>query len=153
MGQLDDVDLADLHAALETVTDDRATLRICVGIAYLHGVGPTELAEWFGVSRATIYDWLGRLARLDESSAAEVLVDAERPGRPPKLSGQEREQLLDTVSGSPADAGYDAEAWTPDVVRRHVRERFGIEYSRRHVRDLLHDLGFAPGADGAWHRS
>lgn len=152
MGELDGIDLADLHEALDAVDDGKATLRVCVGIAYLHDVGPTELAGWFGVSRATVYDWLDRLSRLDEVSATEALVDADRPGRPSKLAQNEREQLLDTIYGPPTDAGYTAEAWTPELVRRHVRERFETEYSERHVRDLLHDLGFEPGADGGWHR-
>lgn len=150
MGELDGVDADDLRQALAALDEGKAALRVAVGIAYLNGVGPTELAEWFDVSRSTVYDWLGRLERLADEPPDEVLVDADRPGRPPKLSSAERERLAATLGGSPDRAGYDANAWTPELVQRHVRSAFGVGYSRRHVRDLLHDLGFAPGPDGGW---
>lgn len=150
MGRLDRIDLDDLHAALDAVEDEKATLRVSVGIAYLHGVGPTELAEWYGLSRATVYDWLDRLERLADEPPAEALVDADRPGRPSKLSAAERDRLAGTLRKPPTSAGYDAAAWTPALVGRHVRSAFGVDYSRRHVRDLLHELGFEPGGDGGW---
>lgn len=150
MGRLDGIELEDLHAALGAVEGKKAALRVSVGIAYVNGVGPTELAEWYGISRSTVYDWLDRLERLGESSPAAVLTDADRPGRPPKLSAAERDALAATLREPPGAAGYDADAWEPGLVRRHVESAFGVEYSERHVRDLLHDLGFAPGADGGW---
>lgn len=151
MGRLDRIDLDDLHAALDAVEDEKATLRVSVGIAYLHGVSPTELAEWYGLSRATVYDWLDRLERLAEEPPAEALADADRPGRPPKLSGAERGRLVELLREPPTSAGYDATAWTPALVERYVRSAFGVDYSRRHVRDLLHDLGFEPRREGGWH--
>jgi len=131
----------------------KETLRVAVGIAYLHGVTPTELAEWFGLSRATVYDWLARLERLAEEPSAEALEDADRPGRPPKLSSAERDALSATLEDRPVEAGYGADAWTPALVERHVRSTFGVEYSRRHVRDLLYDLGYEPDSDGGWRRT
>lgn len=150
MERLDGLDLGDLHEALAAVEGKKAALRVSVGIAYLNGVSPTELARWYGISRSTVYDWLDRVERLGEEPPGEVLVDADRPGRPPKLPATEREALAATLRGPPDAAGYDADAWGPDLVRRHVQTAYGVEYSERHVRDLLHDLGFAPGADGGW---
>ena len=150
MGTLDGVGLDDLHAALEVVEGRKETLRVAVGIAYLHGVSATELAEWHGVSRATVYDWLARLERLTEEPPVEALEDADRPGRPPKLSSTKRDALSATLGDRPTEAGYEATAWTPALVERHVRSTYGVEYSRRHVRDLLYDLGLAPDTDGGW---
>ena len=150
MTDLAGVDADDLRAALADVDDAKAALRLSVGLAYSNGVGPAELAEWYGISRSTVYDWIGRVERLAEAPAAEALVDAERPGRPPKLTPDERDRLASTVEGPPTAADYHADAWTTDLVFEHVRTTYGIEYSRRHVRDLLHDLGFAPARDGGW---
>lgn len=150
MGTLDGVDLDDLHAALATVEDGKATLRLAVGVAYLHGVSPTDLAEWYGLSRATVYDWLDRLERLASEPPDRALRDADRPGRPPKLSTAQRDELAATLREPPTTAGYDVAAWTPAIVEQHLRAAFDVEYSRRHVRDLLYDLGFEPGDDGGW---
>lgn len=150
MGTLDGVDLDDLHAALAAVEGRKAALRVAVGIAYLQGVEPAALAEWYDLSRSTVYDWLDRIERLAEEPPAEALADADRPGRPPKLSPAERGDLATTLREPPTAAGYDESAWTPGLVARHIRAAFGVEYSRRHVRDLLHGLGFEPGADDGW---
>lgn len=150
MGTIHGVDLDDLHAALDAVEGKKATLRVSVGIAYVHGVSPTALAEWYDVSRATVYDWLGRLERLAEEPAVEALADADRPGRPPKLSAEQREEFAATLREPPGAAGYDADVWTPSLAGRHLRAAFDVEYSRRHVRDLLHGLGFEPGDGGGW---
>jgi transposase len=152
MGDLDGVDAADLRAALADVDDAKAALRLSVGLAYANGVGPAELAEWYGLSRSTVYDWLGRVERLAEEPAEAALLDADRPGRPAKLSAGERERLATTLEDPPGDADHDADVWTTGLVAEHVAAVHGIEYTHRHVRDLLRDLGFGPTGDGGWRR-
>lgn len=150
MGDIEGVDPADLRDALAEVEGKKPTLRLCVAIGYENGVSPTELAEWYGLSRATVYNWLDRVERLATEPAAEVLVDADRPGRPPKLSAAERERLTATLTSPPTEVGFDEADWTPALVGRYVESTFGAVYTRRHVRDLLHGLGFSPDSDGAW---
>lgn len=150
MTGLDGTDAADLQEALSAVEGKKPTLRLCVAIGYANGVSPTELAEWYGVSRATVYNWLERAERLAVEPVAEALTDADRPGRPPKLSPSERERLNATLRSPPDEAGFDGSVWTPELVQRHLAAAFGVEYSRRHVRDMLHDLGFTPTADSGW---
>ena len=150
MGGLDGVTAEDVRTALAAVDDPKAALRASVALAYLNGVPPTELAGWYGVSRSTIYAWLARVERLAEEPPEVALEDDERPGRPPKLPPGDRERLAATLREPPTAAGYDADGWTPGIVREHVLATYGVEYSRRHVRDLLHDLGFSPGPDGGW---
>ena len=60
-----------------------------VGINYNEGVSQTDLAEWYGVSRTTIHNWLNRLERLESEPFEEVIYDANRPGRPSKLTAEE----------------------------------------------------------------
>ncbi|MFB6352503.1 MAG: helix-turn-helix domain-containing protein [Halobacteriales archaeon] len=137
MARLADVTADTLRAHLDDVEGRRPTLRLVVGINYKAGVTQSELADWYGLSRTTVHNWLTRLERLPDEPPEEVLYDAERPGRPSKLSDEEWGELLAMLEDSPETFGFDAARWSSRVVQRLIREQFGVEYSRRHVRYLL----------------
>ncbi|MCO8243645.1 MULTISPECIES: helix-turn-helix domain-containing protein [unclassified Haladaptatus] len=84
MAQLEDVSTAALREALQDADDATTTKRIMVAIAYKQGVSQTELADWYGLSRKTIYNWL---QRFEEESIRNAASDKPRSGRPPKLGG------------------------------------------------------------------
>jgi len=137
MERLEDVPVEELRTALERVEGKKPAMRLLAAIAYKHGVTQTELAEWYGVERKTIYNWF---TRIEEGPIEEAVVDEKRPGRPPKLGREAREVLRADLERSPTDVGYDGEVWTPDLVREHVRTRFGVEYSESSCRRLLLEL-------------
>lgn len=138
MGHLDGISVEDLHEALGEVEGKRPTQRLLAAIAYKNGVTQTELAEWHGVRRRTIYNWLRRLSR---EPIERAVRDDRRPGRPRKLSDEQRELLGRTLHEPPGEAGYDAEGWTPRLVRRFVAETFDVDYSTPSCRRLMREAG------------
>lgn len=89
MARLEQVTADDLREHLDVVEEKRPTLRLVVGINYKEGVSQSELAEWYAISRTTVHNWLNRLERLADEPVENVVYDAERPGRPVKLSPDE----------------------------------------------------------------
>jgi hypothetical protein len=71
MDHLDDVSVEALQVALDEVSGKTPTKRLLAAIAYKHDVPQTELADWYGVERRPIYNWLARLDT-DGSLAAAV---------------------------------------------------------------------------------
>ena len=142
MARLEAVSADELRAYLDEVEQKRPTLRLVVGINYKEGVSQSDLAEWYGVSRTTIHNWLNRLERLETEPFDEVIYDADRPGRPSKLSENEWEQLLSILDESPDEVGIDAPHWSPRRVQVFLEDEFDVTYSRRHIRELLHQAGF-----------
>jgi len=138
MEHLDDISVADLQRALDEVEGKKPTQRLMAAIAYKNGVTQTELASWYGVQRRTIYNWLNRLER---ESLTKAVTDEHRPGRPRKLSREQREQLQRALHEPPTDAGYDAPTWTPALTQRHLRETFDVEYSLPSCRRLMKEVG------------
>lgn len=138
MDHLDDVSLEDLQRALDDVEGKKPTQRLLAAIAYKNGVTQTELAAWYGVERRTIYNWL---TRLDADSLEQAVVDADRPGRPRKLSSTQQQELERTLHAPPSDVGYDEPAWSPALVRRYIDEAFGVEYSLPSCRRLMKEAG------------
>jgi len=138
MDHLDDITVGELRRAMEEVGEKKPTQRLLAAIAYKNGVTQTELAAWYGVQRRTIYNWL---KRLEERPLSDAVTDADRPGRPRKLSAEEWERLKRTLDEPPTGMGYDASAWTPALVRRFVDERFDVDYSIPSCRRLLKEAG------------
>lgn len=133
--RLDDVPLSALRAELSTFDDRRPMLRLVAAILYKQGPSVPTIAEWFDVRPATVYAWFDRIEAAD--SLAVALHDDQRPGRPAKLSAAERDELNELLGQPPESAGYDEGTWTPKAVSELIHERFGVEYSTRHVRRLL----------------
>ena len=105
-----------------------------VAIAYKQGVSQTDLAEWYGISRKTIYNWL---RRFEEETTRDAVRDKARPGRPPKLDREEQRELSQLLCKSPANAGYDAAEWSIPLVQRLLNEEFDVTYSRASTYRLL----------------
>jgi transposase len=138
MGKLADVDPDALRDALAEVTDAKPTKRLMVALSYLDGEPVSTLATRYGIPRSTVYYWLDRF----ESEPLESAIrDEDRPGRPPKLDEEQRERLRADLSERPSAHGFDADAWTPALVRDHVDRQFAVSYSEGHARRLLDRLG------------
>ncbi|WP_227378864.1 helix-turn-helix domain-containing protein [Haladaptatus halobius] len=134
MACLENVSTNDLRDALDDTDDVRSTKRLMVAIAYKQGVTQTDLADWYGLSRKTIYNWL---QRFEEDSIRNAASDKDRPGRPPKLDPEERTEVRQLLKKSPENAGYDAGKWSSSLVQRLLEDRFDVKYSRTSAYRLL----------------
>lgn len=138
MGNLEEVSLEDLHAALERIERKRPTQRLLAAIAYKHGVSQTELAEWFDVERKTIYNWL---SRVESGDLPEAVQDTPRTGRNRKLSESQLATFAETVQEPPSEVGLDEPYWTPSLVQDYLRETFDVHYSIPSCRRLMKEAG------------
>lgn len=131
MGKLENVSSETLRSALADAETAKAAKRLVVALAYKDGVDVTVIAARYGVPQSTIYYWLDRF---DEQPLAEALEDEPRPGRPPKLSDEQR-RTVESWLQSPSEALDEAngESWTAERLRDRISEEFGVEYSVPHV--------------------
>lgn len=137
MGDLEGVTAPELRDALESAESPKAVKRLVIALAYLDGVPVETLVERYGIPQSTVYSWLDRF---EERSLDDALRDDERPGRPPKLGPDQRAALADRLAHPPDEVGFDATAWTPELLREHVDRAFGVRYSVGHARRLLEEL-------------
>ncbi|MEF8838399.1 MAG: helix-turn-helix domain-containing protein [Haloarculaceae archaeon] len=141
MGRLEDVSVEDLEAALEAAEGKTETKRLLVAIIYKRGPSVPMIAEWLNTREQTIYRWFDRL---ENEPIREAVTDRPRPGRPPKLSDEQRAAFRDAVARPPAAVGFDEPAWSTTLARRYLVEEFGVEYTKRHVQRLLRNAGLRP---------
>jgi transposase len=140
MNQLDSVSMEELHELLSEVDEGIPTQRILAAIAYKQGDSKTRLAERHDVTWKTVDNWLNRFA---EQPIEQAPYDEQRSGRPPKLTEEQRDVLFEELHDSPEEFGYDRQAWFPTLVYHHVKEKFDVEYSLRHIRRLMDEAGLS----------
>jgi transposase len=105
------------------------------------GAHPEAIAEALGLARSTVFGWMAayRQGGLDALRARPV------PGRPPKLSGTQRQRLYGLVVGSdPRQLGFKFALWTRAMVAELIRRQFGVRLSVARVGRLLRSLGLSP---------
>jgi transposase len=147
MVDLDHLSADELRATLDQVDSKTPAMRLVVALNHKHGLTQTDIAEQYGLARKTVYNWL---TRFEAQPLNEAIADNDRPGRPRKLSSDQQQRLADLLRNLPHEAGYDAENWTPGLVRQLIKDEFRIEYSIPHVRRLMHESGLVPTNSGNW---
>jgi len=65
-------------------------------------------------------------------------------GRRPKLSRDQKQELVGILKRGPVASGYRTDLWTCPRVAEVVRKKFRVSYHPDHVGRILHDLGFTP---------
>jgi transposase len=100
----------------------------------------TNIAEALGVSEGAVSQWMKKA----REGGKEVLKTSPRPGRPPKLSDEERtEKLPSLLEKGPEHFGFRGEVWTRKRVRTVIKEEFGVEYDVSQVGRILDQIGWS----------
>jgi transposase len=137
---LDGISLAALVDPKEETDGEIPRERLLAAIGRKQGDTLDRLAERHGVVEKTIRNWLDRF---DQLPLADAPYDDHRPGRPPKVSIEQLSQVFDEFQQPPTDLGSDRQAWTTALAAHHIQTAYDVEYTRRHVRDLLTGAGLS----------
>jgi len=97
-----------------------------------NGTAISELARRYEVTRTTVYRWKRALAR------GESLKASRTPGRPSRLSADQREKIRILFYAGPRDP---TQRWTQRTFTAALQTKLKIEYSQDHVGRLMHQLG------------
>ena len=98
-----------------------------------------EIQEMYSTSQKSIYNWVHRY----NAEGIEGLKDRPRCGRPSFLSDSQRSELDQFVQSSPLEHGYSTATWTGALVADLIKNRFGVEYKKAQVYNILHLLNFS----------
>jgi transposase len=119
--------------------DQRLVRRITVLLATNRQKNLAEIASMWGIARQTIYNWLN--AFLDQSW--ESLNYSFAPGRPPRLTKTQKQELYSWVKQGPEACGFASGCLTTILIQELIRKKFGVLYNRFYVSELLHNLGLS----------
>ena len=105
-----------------------------------NGESPEQVVKIFGLSRATIYNWLAKY----RNGGWHALDAQKRGGRTPKMDGNGFQWIYETVTlKNPLQFKFAFALWTCPMIAELIQERYGVKLSRWSVARLLNQLGLS----------
>ncbi|MCP4649781.1 MAG: hypothetical protein GY853_06835 [PVC group bacterium] len=117
----------------------RVAKRIHAVLLNCDGKTSGDIANILMAPRSKVSLWLSNYAKY----GYEGLLEGYRSGRSCNLRDKQRMELADIVDSGPVAYGFSSGIWTAVMIGNVIQNEFGIEYSARHVRRILHDLDFS----------
>ncbi|OHB65065.1 MAG: hypothetical protein A2Y77_11815 [Planctomycetes bacterium RBG_13_62_9] len=91
------------------------------------GWKPWDIAAALDVTQGAVSQWL-TAARV---GSADVLHAQPRPGRPARLTPQQKRLIPDFLGHGAEAYGFRGEVWTGPRIGKVLRQEFSVSYSRR----------------------
>lgn len=104
------------------------------------GKSLAETARLVGASLSSVKRW----KRAWREGGVAALAAKPHPGPTPKLSYEQKQELLAILQAGPVASGFKTELWTCARVAKVVRKQFRVSYHPDHLGRILHDLGYTP---------
>src|ERR1700687_1210753 len=134
-----DFDAAALRR-LASVVKDASQVRRLISVSALYdGMSRGEAARVGGMDRQTLRDWVHRF----NEEGADGLINGKSPGRPPKLSKEQMEELRRLVEAGPDPEKDGVARWRCVDLKRVLGERFAVDLSEVSLGRVLKKLGFS----------
>ena len=128
------IPLEEILFRIRSIEKDVRTLKRLYFIKYRYqGSSVAEASKNVGVTKMVSYYWQDRWNR----EGFDGLIPRYAGGRPSRLTGEQRESLMKMLERR--------DDWSTKEVRVLIKEKFGVEYSMKHVRELLRQFGMKFG--------
>lgn len=102
------------------------------------GVTCPEVAALLGDAPRTVQNWVRRFE--DEGFAG--LADADRPGRPKKLSEQQLAEVGKALRGPPRDFDLTTNIWDGKTLSAYIKQQYNLDLGVRQCQRLFRQFGF-----------
>ena len=98
-----------------------------------------KIADALGVTQGAVSQWLKRV----KEEGVEGLRHRPPPGPGPRLSPEQRGQLLELLAQGAESFGFQGDVWTQPRVATLIRDRFGVSYDPSQVGRILKAGGWS----------
>ena len=103
------------------------------------GLGVREVARKVDASPSSVSRWKEAV----EGGGSQALAAKAQPGRPARLSAQQKEHLLELLLQGPQAHGHANQLWTLARVAQLIETNFDISYHPAHVWKILRACGWS----------
>ncbi|SPE60550.1 conserved hypothetical protein [Verrucomicrobia bacterium] len=138
--KLSDYQQREIQESLRHSPSPQVFRRAAALLAVHRGQPISQVADFLGVTRQTIYNWVSTYGQEERELD---LADAPRMGRPRVWREDLDQFLLETLRQSPTDLGYLSGHWTAGLLQEHLVSRRNERLSEETVRRQLRRLGYA----------
>jgi len=119
----------EIKKRLKREKDPKVKLKLVLLNMVALGMSVKDAASFMGIKLRTAYLWINKWIK----EGYEGMPAKERSGRPPKLSKEQKEELKKSLE--------EKEYWTTKEIGVLIKEKFGVEYKKSRLYELLKELG------------
>lgn len=130
---------AEFRQLAAKARDANQARRLLAMAAIREGKSRAEAARIGGMDRQTLRDWVHAL----NADGLDGLINRKAPGRKPKLSAGQKEEVRAIVEKGPDPEVDGVVRWRCVDLRGVIRKRFGVDLDEVSIGRLLKALGFA----------
>ena len=118
-------------------------IRASIILDYLDGYSDDRIASRNGINKNTVKNCLSKLREFGVEAA---LNDLPRPGKPRKITDDDRSWILNLACTKPLDYGYPDELWSYTIMTDHIRKNRDSlsNVSRSTVFEILNEAEIRP---------
>jgi transposase len=120
-------------------TNGREGRRLRAWELHQKGWKQSEIANALGVTQGAVSQWLKRA----REGGVAGLRHRPPPGAAPRLSSEQRDQLLELLAQGAESFGFQGDVWTQPRVATLIRDRFGVSYDPSQVGRILKACGWS----------
>ena len=113
--------------------------RRIAGDLLLEGRSVADVARIVRASWTSVKRWKTAIER----DGREALAAKPHPGRPSRLSNEQKEELKQLLLAGPLESGFSTDLWTCSRVAELIEREFGVKYHEDHVWRILRQLGMS----------
>ena len=129
---------ADLKSLLRKDEKFQQGVRLYACYQVSKGKKPKELEDIYDTTFKSICNWINKL----NSGGVEALIDKVKPGRTPKLSEDQKEEIKKLILTSiPSEHSYNSATWTGLLLIDWIKKNYQIEYKKANIYNILKQLG------------
>ena len=140
MSRLSDIEIDQyqklLNQAASHTSENRFLHRLHCIILIGQGCNYSQVADWFGEHPRTIERWVQRLREF----GLDGLKDDQKAGRPTKIDDEHKQVLSNDIVKQPSELGYQTNQWNGQVLKVHLKNKYGIDLGLRQCQRLLGQL-------------
>ena len=129
----------DLRRLACKARDGAQARRLMALAAIVDGHSRADAAGIGLMDRQTLRDWVVRF----NAEGPDGLIDRTSPGRPPKLTPAQKEEVRQLVEDVPGQHDADLVRWRRADLAVVVKERFAVDYHETTIGRMLRELGFS----------
>ena len=130
--------LIDEGKRIVTSNDDAKFLRkVTIVNLLLNGATTSELSEPCGESSRTLSAWIKAV----DEEGFEALRPKKQPGRPNKLTKEQKEEIKVAILSDPSTYGYNV--WDGPSLSDFILTHYQVTLGVRQCQRLFHQLGFS----------
>lgn len=124
-------------AIMSSSDESRYHFRVFAVNMVLSGFPASQIGSMAGVSKQAVTGWV----KTADEQGFEALRPKSRPGRPAKLSDEQKASIDAALQSDPNEYGY--KVWDGPSLSSYIKGTTGIDMGVRQCQRLFHELGYS----------